>query len=902
MKYFKKAGVFLVTFIFIFQSINIPVYAMSTDKPIEIADSKKATILLDDNMDNASLFMEESESSEVLSLLYANDEVIILEELEDFFFVEYVKRADKTDLLQGFIRKDLIQINEDEHLDKEYEEEVEEDKGEESDNINHNNSNNNETDGQNDEDTEDILVDKPIKEAESDEAVDTEVETEDVLEPEDEVKNTNDNIEENTSENQQTFSVKGNSQQSIFGIAIKEKANVYKTQSTSSTKLKSYAQGSILQYKPLNTNWYEATVMYSGKWTIGYIHKNDVENTITNQVDISGIGLQNPTKVYSRASTEAKALKSYAEGSILKYKTFANNWYEATVYINGKATTGYIHKPDTETILSEHESLEGVGTKKVTTVYSRASTNGPKLKSYSQGSILKYKEFSDNWYVATVYLKGKATTGYIHKSHVENIVNKQEPLSGIGLEIPTNVYSKASTNSKKLKSYSQGTILKYNTFSNNWYEASVYINGKKTTGYIHSSHVENTFKKSQALDGMSLNSPTKIFSKASRQAKVLKTYPKAKYLVFKTLSPNWYEASVILNGKRTTGYIHRNDVSTDKVSMKTTSYSTDFKKVVDIQMTKNPQTSGKSGGWANASKQQVEYYVNSSNFSKNSTEYFQFLVLSQSADLDEKEVNKKILPNHGSLTNQAEAFITAGKKFNINEAYLISHALLETGNGTSTLAKGVPVDNKGNIVAANKASHTVYNMYGIGAIDSSPIPAGAKRAFEEGWFTPRAAIIGGAEFINTYIARGQDTLYKIRWNPISPGYPQYATDVAWATKQTTNIKRIYDLLDRYVLIYDVPKYVGQPSSSGNPNSNNTNNKTYLEVIATSVNVRKGAGTSYGSIGGVKNGDLLTPVLDKNGNLIKKTADNHVWFQIEYNNSIAWVSGGVNGTQYIKILK
>src|SRR5699024_6308752 len=310
----------------------------------------------------------------------------------------------------------------------------------------------------------------------------------------------------------------------------------------------------------------------------------------------------------------------------------------------------------------------------------------------------------------------------------------------------------------------------------------------------------------------------------------------------KTFSLNWYEATVYIKGKRITGYIHLNDVSTERILTTTTNYTTNFNKVVDIQMSKKPKADG--AGKIDATRSQVEYYVNSSNFGKNSTDYFQFLVLSKPAGLNITEVNQKILSNHGSLTGQAKSFIEAGKKFNINEAYLISHALLETGNGSSRLAQGVPVDNKGNVVEENKKVHTVYNMYGIGAIDSDALKSGAKRAFDERWFTPEEAIIGGAEFINTYITRGQDTLYKMRWNPISPGYPQYATDVGWAVKQTANISRIYSLLDNYILIYDIPKYSGQPSSSGNPEYVPDLKGTHLEVTEPNgVRIRDGAGTS-----------------------------------------------------------
>src|SRR5699024_214966 len=254
--------------------------------------------------------------------------------------------------------------------------------------------------------------------------------------------------------------------------------------STSSTKLRTYKQGSILKYRSLNADWYVATVRYNGKWAIGYIHKNHVENITDSQSVLHGIALQNPTKIYSKASTGASTLRSYAQGSILKYKTLTSDWYEATVMYNGKWTTGYIHKNDVENVINNQETINGIGLKNPTAVYSRASTNGPVLKSYPEGSILKYKTFSDNWYEATVYINGKPKTGYIHKSHVENTVNKQESLSGIGLRNPTTVYARASTNSKKLKSYAEGTVLRYKTFSSSWYEATIYIKGKAHTGYI----------------------------------------------------------------------------------------------------------------------------------------------------------------------------------------------------------------------------------------------------------------------------------------------------------------------------------------------------------------------------------------------------------------------------------
>src|SRR5699024_585464 len=105
-----------------------------------------------------------------------------------------------------------------------------------------------------------------------------------------------------------------------------------------------------------------------------------------------------------------------------------------------------------------------------------------------------------------------------------------------------------------------------------------------------------------------------------------------------------------------------------------------------------------------------------------------------------------------------------------------------------------------------------YNMYGIGAFDEAPEKFGSERAYELGWFTPEAAIIGGAEWISSsYINNKtyqQDTLYKMRWNPVTPGIHQYATDIAWAKKQTSKLNNIVLLSHKYnsILMFDIPVF------------------------------------------------------------------------------------------------
>ncbi|GLO67597.1 peptidoglycan-binding protein [Oceanobacillus kimchii] len=214
--------------------------------------------------------------------------------------------------------------------------------------------------------------------------------------------------------------------------------------------------------------------------------------------------------------------------------------------------------------------------------------------------------------------------------------------------------------------------------------------------------------------------------------------------------------------------------------------------------------------WRNAPEQDVLQYLDPDN-----NDIFQHLVLSESVGVTASSLNN-VLSGKGILSGKGQSFINASRQHGVNEVYLISHALLETGHGTSDLATGIEVgkNSSGNpvlVTSSNRSSltniKTSYNMFGIGAVDSNARAGGAIRAYNEGWFSPEQAIIGGAKFIGEgYIHGGQDTLYKMRWNPANPATHQYATDIAWATKQVNNIKSIYDQLDNPMYKFDIPQY------------------------------------------------------------------------------------------------
>lgn len=202
-------------------------------------------------------------------------------------------------------------------------------------------------------------------------------------------------------------------------------------------------------------------------------------------------------------------------------------------------------------------------------------------------------------------------------------------------------------------------------------------------------------------------------------------------------------------------------------------------------------------------KNDILQYTNPSVFKNDDFGIYQFLNLNYMEGITTDNLNN-MLTGKGILSGMGQAFQDACKASNVSQPYAVSHALLETGNGTSTLAKGVDRDGK-------YGKQKVYNFFGIGAYDSDPINLGAQYAYDMQWFSPEAAIKGGVKWIgDRYINSSykQNTIYKMRWNGNSNGMPehQYATDVAWAYKQVKNIMSMLSNFPDAKLRFDIPVY------------------------------------------------------------------------------------------------
>ena len=232
-----------------------------------------------------------------------------------------------------------------------------------------------------------------------------------------------------------------------------------------------------------------------------------------------------------------------------------------------------------------------------------------------------------------------------------------------------------------------------------------------------------------------------------------------------------------------------------------TSYDISFPQIIRIQMGLNPPPKiWRNGGMSYATESETAEYMNPNSFYTDAYKY-QFLDLSKPNNVSEETLNN-YLADKGVMKGMGAAFIEAAKEYNVSEVYLVAHACLESGNGTSQLATGVEVNGT-----------TVYNLFGIGAYDANPVRNGSQRAYSQGWTSVEAAIKGGAKWISENYVNSpdgrQNTLYKMLWNPENPGTHQYATDIGWAVKQAVSIEKIFSSFTDATLSFDVPVYSGQ---------------------------------------------------------------------------------------------
>lgn len=237
-----------------------------------------------------------------------------------------------------------------------------------------------------------------------------------------------------------------------------------------------------------------------------------------------------------------------------------------------------------------------------------------------------------------------------------------------------------------------------------------------------------------------------------------------------------------------------------------------------------------SKGYQGYSKTQILASLNPANFAVGSNGYYQFAVIGEgySGQVSTAQLNNYISSTSsgrsGKLVGLGSTFIKAAKTYNLNEVYLLSNAILESGWGTSQLASGYYYAG-GTIDGKKYPAGTYYNFFGIGAYDNSALSGGRKMAIIQGWNSREKAVLGAAKwisnnYVNPTVASGavsgkQNTLYKMKWDinravKEKAVWHQYATGREWATSIASVMGGCYSYngisIEKTGLRFDYPVY------------------------------------------------------------------------------------------------
>ncbi len=584
-----------------------------------------------------------------------------------------------------------------------------------------------------------------------------------------------------------------------MNVSAGSSLNLRKSVSTSSTVLAKLLNGTEVKVYSNSNGW--AKVQANGQE--GYVSSTFLSETkpattskeeqtvVTKYVNVS---LSSSLNMRKSASANSSIIVKIARGVEVTVSTESNGWAKIEAY----GQTGFVS--------SEYLSL----TKPAAGTDSAGDNNAGSDSTSENNAGTATPEGNTGTDSQAGNEVGTGSTAESNSGTDSSPVNSSGPNSGESMVKYVNVIygsslnmrSAATTSASVITKLARGTIVSVLSEENGW--ARITANG--VAGYVSSEYLSTSEPFNPILNSgepekayqnytISLSDMMKIQMAVSPQTdKKYDSFIRADALTLTDSSSGTVKGTSwnIRGGAGTNYWVVGKVTNSDTLQILSKVKGTDGYDWYRVNYDKT---------WVNASPDDVAYYIDPSHFLNNTVDSLQFLKLSVPTKLDTTEVDNRILAGKGSLQGKAAAFIDAGNTYGINEIYLISHALLETGNGTSQLAKGVEINGR-----------TVYNMYGIGAYDATAVTSGAQFAYNAGWFTPQAAIIGGAQFIaNGYINAGQDTLYKMRWNPntaVSKGEAshQYASDIGWASKQVNQIYNLYHLLDSYKLVLDIPHY------------------------------------------------------------------------------------------------
>ena len=580
--------------------------------------------------------------------------------------------------------------------------------------------------------------------------------------------------------NSNTNNSTNNNTQSNIAIVNTDGLNFRNGAGTSYSIIKVLNKGEKVEVISESNGW--SKVKHDSR--LGYVASQYIDKATTNytikEVNTDGLNVRTgPSTSYAtigklNKGTRVEVISESAGWSKINYNN--KTAYVSSGYLKAVSTSTPDTKPEDTT--QQYKEIKVVNTDGLN-VRKGPSTSYESIGKIDKGTSVEVISESDGWskinyknttaYVATRYLDKKST-------NTEDTTQQYKEIKVVNTD-GLNVRKGPSTSYESIGKIDKGTSVEVISESDGWSK----INYKNTTAYVATRYLDKISSNEQV--------PPVVGGESTENVSGATIYYKALNYTLQNHVDAQYKKA-----------LEGGNVISSSISRMSEELTTSM-----------PQ----SRAFVTASKADLEYYLNPKNFTNSDKGMMQFLRLdTYKGGITESELNSYLnsLPKvNGKNTvfyNQGKAFINAAQKYDIDLVYLVSHAMWETGYGKSVLAQGQTITSyKGKPL---DKPVTVYNFFGIGAIDKSANVSGAEASYSNGWTSIEKTIEGSAKWISAnYIKSSkynQNTIYKMKFN-YDYIWHQYATDVNWANGISgimNNIISMYDTASN--LEFEVPDY------------------------------------------------------------------------------------------------
>ena len=580
--------------------------------------------------------------------------------------------------------------------------------------------------------------------------------------------------------NSNTNNSTNNNTQSNIAIVNTDGLNFRNGAGTSYSIIKVLNKGEKVEVISESNGW--SKVKHDSR--LGYVASQYIDKATTNytikEVNTDGLNVRTgPSTSYAtigklNKGTRVEVISESAGWSKINYNN--KTAYVSSGYLKAVSTSTPDTKPEDTT--QQYKEIKVVNTDGLN-VRKGPSTSYESIGKIDKGTSVEVISESDGWskinyknttaYVATRYLDKKST-------NTEDTTQQYKEIKVVNTD-GLNVRKGPSTSYESIGKIDKGTSVEVISESDGWSK----INYKNTTAYVATRYLDKISSNEQV--------PPVVGGESTENVSGATIYYKAlNYTLQNHIDAQYKKA------------LEGGNVISSSISRMSEELTTSM-----------PQ----SRAFVTPSKADLEYYLNPKNFTNSDKGMMQFLRLdTYKGGITESELNSYLnsLPKvNGKNTvfyNQGKAFINAAQKYDIDLVYLVSHAMWETGYGKSVLAQGQTITSyKGKTL---DKPVTVYNFFGIGAIDKSANVSGAEASYSNGWTSIEKTIEGSAKWISAnYINSSkynQNTIYKMKFN-YDYIWHQYATDVNWSNGISgimNNIISMYDTASN--LEFEVPDY------------------------------------------------------------------------------------------------